>query len=209
MSKIDVKVVILGRSAVGKSCLIERFIYGTFQSNSPATVGSAYFSKREVVEDRPVQLGIWDTAGAERFESMTKIYYRGSAAALVCFDLTDADSFGRANFWMNELKQNVSTCQIYLVGCKVDLIQSGEKKRAITPEDVARFADAVGVRAVFETSARNGTGVEELFHRLAADWVKDNPNFMDGSAGTASNGRVLPPPSSQATQESSNCCFSS
>jgi len=176
MSRVDIKVVLLGRSGVGKSCLVERFIYGSFQGNAQATVGSAYFSKKEVVGDKAVQLGIWDTAGSERFESMTKIYYRGAGAAIICYDLTDAESFGRANFWLSELKANVQNCAVYFVGCKLDMIESGERKRAITFDDVKRFADANGVRAVFETSAKSGAGVAPVFTQIATDWLKENPS---------------------------------
>jgi len=212
MSKIDLKIVLLGRSGVGKSCVIERFIYGSFQSNSQATIGSAYFSKRESVNGTAVQLGIWDTAGAERFESMTKIYYRGAGAAIVCYDLTDAESFGRANFWMNELKQNVRDCAVYLVGCKADLINSGEKPRAILAEDVKRFAATVGVKAVWETSAKSGAGIEDLFHRIADDWLRDHPPGLDSSLSASmqqngSGGRTLPQGGAAVPADSSGCCW--
>jgi len=205
MSRVDVKVVLLGRSGVGKSCLVERFIYGSFQSNSQATVGSAYFSKKELVGDRPVQLGIWDTAGSERFESMTKIYYRGAGAAIICYDLTDADSFGRANFWLSELKLNVQNCAVYLVGCKLDMIESGERKRAIAYDDVKRFADTSGVRAVFETSAKSGAGVEPVFSAIAAEWLQENPAAARTNSALGGSRTLSQPPSQAQPGESSDC----
>jgi len=196
MSRVDIKVVLLGRSGVGKSCLVERFIYGSFQGNSQATVGSAYFSKKESVGDKSVQLGIWDTAGSERFESMTKIYYRGAGAAIICYDLTDADSFGRANFWLNELKANVQNCAAFLVGCKLDMIESGERKRAITYDDVKRFAESAGVRGVFETSAKSGAGVEPVFAQIATEWLKENPTALAGNLAASRSLQSANQPSS-------------
>jgi len=210
MSNIDLKIVLLGRSGVGKSCVIERFIYGSFQSNSQATIGSAYFSKRESVDGTAVQLGIWDTAGAERFESMTKIYYRGAGAAIVCYDLTDAESFGRANFWMNELKQNVRGCAVYLVGCKADLITTGDKPRAIPADDVTQFASTVGVKGVWETSAKSGAGIEDLFQRVAADWQHNHAGGLDSSLSASmrqNGGRTLPQGRAPVSADSSGCCW--
>lgn len=160
---------------------------------------------------------------------MTKIYYRGAGAAIVCYgsslpfafiplihsDLTDAESFGRANFWMEELKTNVQNCLVYLVGCKrpppslpfsishspVDLIESGEKKRVITMEQVTNFAKGNGIKGVAETSSRSGRGVEELFHQIAQDWLQANPQ----GASLGASSRTLTPEQLQNEEGACSC----
>jgi len=169
------KVVSLGMSGVGKSCLIARYVNGIF-THQESTVGSAYFVKREEVENKSVVLGVWDTAGAERFESMTKIYYRNAAAAVVCWDLTDETSYSRLKFWVNELRNSdASKCRIYLVGTKADLLTA--RARGVLEQEVQFFANSVGASGVFETSAVSGLEVDHLFQKITADFLKDNPDF--------------------------------
>jgi len=111
-------------------------------------------------------------------------------------DVTDSESFGRANFWLNEVLHNVPDCKLYLVGCKgtirissksrfsslspftADLVASKEKKRQVRVEDVRILGDNVGVAGLADTSALSGAGVDALFHQIAVDWVKVRPSFI-------------------------------
>jgi len=172
MSKVDAKVVLLGASGVGKTCLVQRYVNGNYSDQNAATVGSAYFVKKEIVRNKVISLGIWDTAGAERFESMTKIYYRGSSACIICWDLTKENSFGRVRYWVDEILSNVSDCRIYLVGTKADLI-TDNSKRAVKQEDVNTFAKSINAAAVIETSSKTGVMVDELFQQIAQNWTAD------------------------------------
>eukprot|EP01127_Copromyxa_protea_P000932 TRINITY_DN1084_c0_g1_i2.p1 TRINITY_DN1084_c0_g1~~TRINITY_DN1084_c0_g1_i2.p1 ORF type:complete len:204 (+),score=41.51 TRINITY_DN1084_c0_g1_i2:120-731(+) len=123
-------------------------------------------------------LGIWDTAGQERFDSMTKIYYRGAEAAIVCYDLTDKNSFERARFWVDELLMNVENCRIYLVGTKADLVD--EFGRGKPADDIAHFARSIDATLNIETSSKTGKAVEDLFYAVAENWVKDHPEATGG-----------------------------
>ena len=88
MSNKEVKVVLLGYSSCGKTCLFERFVRNKFDSESVITIGSAYSSKKVVLNDnRNLILGVWDTAGSERYDSLTRLYYRGAEAGIVCYDV--------------------------------------------------------------------------------------------------------------------------
>jgi Ras-related protein Rab-24 len=114
--KVDLKVVLLGKEYGGKTSLVERYIHGKFNAQAPyqSTIGAAFGAKKVSVNGESVTLGIWDTAGSERYESMSRIYYRGAKSAIVCFDLTDPSSFDRAKFWVNELKQ---TEEVFIIYC--------------------------------------------------------------------------------------------
>jgi Ras-related protein Rab-24 len=120
MSKVDMKVVFLGMSDVGKTSLVERFLAGQWNPKPGTTVGAAFGAKKVEVPGypTPITLGIWDTAGAERYESMSRIYYRSARAACVCYDITNKESFRKVKFWVDELLQNEEQCAIYLVGTK-------------------------------------------------------------------------------------------
>jgi Ras-related protein Rab-24 len=98
MSDVDLKVVLLGKEYCGKTSLVERFLNERFtgENRYQNTIGAAYGAKRVHLDaDRAVAMGVWDTAGSERYEAISRIYYRGAAAAVVCYDVTDADSWSR------------------------------------------------------------------------------------------------------------------
>ena len=131
-------------------------------------IRQAFNAKRVAVDDERCVLGIWDTAGSERYESMSRIYYRAAKAALVCFDVRVGAGFERAKEWVRELQEQEPDCALYLVGCKTDLASGGAKR--VDAGDVRAFADAVGAK-LFETSAKTGANVDALFLSVAEDWL--------------------------------------
>lgn len=171
MSKVDVKVVLLGQHDVGKTCLVERYLHGKFKFNVTATVGAAFGAKKVEVNGTSITLGIWDTAGAERYESMSRIYYRSARAAIVCYDLTNKVSFNKVRFWVEELLANEKNCDIYIVGTKLDRILEEGEARAIGEETVQNYAENIGAK-VFDTSAKTGQNVDALFYKIAEDYTK-------------------------------------
>jgi len=183
-SKVDVKVVLLGKHSVGKTCLVERYLHGKFKDSTVATVGAAFGAKKLVVSGKEVTLGIWDTAGQERYESMSRIYYRSAKATIVCFDLTDSKSFDKVKFWVEELLTNEEGCDIYVVGTKLDLIQEGTE-RGRSASEVKEYSLKIGAK-VFETSSKSGDGIDELFHDIAETYL------IKLSSGTGGNGTNQP-----------------
>ncbi|KYO47941.1 ras-related protein Rab-24 isoform X1 [Alligator mississippiensis] len=170
--RVDAKVVLLGKEYVGKTSLVERYVHqrflvGPYQN----TIGAAFVAKVIAVGDRAVTLGIWDTAGSERYEAMSRIYYRGARAAIVCYDLTDGSSFERAKFWVNELQTFEENCRIYLCGTKSDLLEEDRRRRGVDFHDVQDYADEIKAE-LFETSSKTGQSVDELFQKVAEDYVR-------------------------------------
>ncbi|KFM68042.1 hypothetical protein X975_14820, partial [Stegodyphus mimosarum] len=174
MSKVDVKIVLLGKEYSGKTSLVERFVYDQFigDDSYQNTIGAAFGAKKIEVSGDVLTLGLWDTAGSERYQSISRIYYRSSHAAVVCYDLTDAESFEKAKFWISELTQVEEKCKIYLCGTKKDLIANGCKQRAIDYHNVTDYADEVHAE-VFETSSKTGEGVYDLFYRIAENFWRE------------------------------------
>jgi Ras-related protein Rab-24 len=172
MTKVDLKIVLLGQQHVGKSCLVDRFLNSKFDAMQKNTIGAAFGAKRVYLPNgRGMTLGIWDTAGAERFESLSRVYYHSAGSALVCFDPSKIDTWKKLDFWVGELQENEPRCRIYLVETKMDLLEGGEA-RVVSEEQVAEYAERINAQ-LFRTSAKTGYNVVELFVGVARDADKD------------------------------------
>lgn len=179
-AKVDCKVVLLGKEYGGKTSLVERFVHGKFQDGNGSyqnTIGAAFAAKRVPVGKDTLTLGIWDTAGSERYEAMSRIYYRSAKAAIVCYDLTDASSFERAKFWVDELNSNEEGCFIYLCGTKLDLIQEGIQSRCVELSIAQSFSNDIQARKYVDTSSKTGQNIEELFQAIAEDFQANKNSF--------------------------------
>jgi len=159
----DAKIVLLGNSGVGKTSLVWRYIHGCYSTDQPSTIGASFMTKRIYVDDWKVKFQIWDTAGQERFRSMTPMYYRAAAAAILVYDITSHESFDAVKQWVEELKSNVEgNIVIAIAGHKLDL----EEYRQVRYARAKEYADSIGA-ALFETSAMNNSGIEDLFNEVA------------------------------------------
>lgn len=181
MDHVDLKVVLLGKEYCGKTSLVERFLNDRFagENKYQNTIGAAYGAKKldNISSDgKSVILGVWDTAGSERYQAMTKIYYRGARAAIVCYDVTDPDSFERLRFWIAELAKFEPACKVYLAATKVDLLVP-KAKRLIDYHETTDLAEEIG-STVTETSAKTGLNVHQLFDKIANDYVSDPKNSL-------------------------------
>ena len=125
-NQLEAKVVILGSQGVGKTSLVHRYTSGQFAiASTPSTIGASFLTKKLVVDGVKVRLQLWDTAGQERFRSMAPMYYRGSHAAVLVYDITSMSSFMDCRAWIEELKKNMTTdLVIHVVGAKLDLAWS-------------------------------------------------------------------------------------
>merc|ERR1712226_1132332 len=114
--------VLLGDAAVGKSCLVVRFVRDEFFEFQEPTIGAAFLTQTVALDDATVKFEIWDTAGQERYRSLAPMYYRGAAAAIVVYDITNPDTFQRGKQWVKELqRQGNPNIVIALAGNKSDL----------------------------------------------------------------------------------------
>lgn len=157
------KLVLLGDTAVGKSCLVVRFVRDEFFEFQEPTIGAAFLTQSVATGAATVKFEIWDTAGQERYRSLAPMYYRGAAAAIVVYDITNKDSFNGAKSWVKELQRRGDpNAVIALAGNKADL----QSKRKIDYQEAQQYAEENGIMHI-ETSAKNDTNVKSLFHEIA------------------------------------------
>ncbi|XP_010901312.1 ras-related protein Rab-41 isoform X1 [Esox lucius] len=158
------KLVFLGEQSVGKTSLITRFMYDSFDNTYQATIGIDFLSKTMYLEDRTIRLQLWDTAGQERFRSLIPSYIRDSAAAVVVYDIANLNSFQQTSKWIDDVRtERGGDVIIMLVGNKTDLAD----KRQVSVEAAERKARELNVMYI-ETSAKAGYNVKQLFRRVAA-----------------------------------------
>ena len=160
-----IKFLVLGESTIGKSCLIERYINNTFKENYIATIGMDIRQKRLDINNIDVFLTINDTAGQERFRSLTKMVYKNTDGILVGFDLTKPKTLEQVEFWINQIESNKtkdSSISLVLFGNKCDMKEEIQVKE----EDIEKIKEKYNLR-YYETSAKDGTNVQNIFEYLA------------------------------------------
>lgn len=153
------KVLIIGDSSVGKSCLLLQFSDQTFSDNYVSTIGVDFKIRTIDVNGRQIKLQIWDTAGQERFQSITANYYHGSHAIAIVYDITSRQSFENVRKWISEVDR-LATPQVckLLVGNKADLAD----KREVSKQEGQSLADGLGI-PFMETSAKTAYNVKDMF----------------------------------------------
>lgn len=160
----SIKVVLVGSSKVGKSCIINRLVQGSFDGEIQTTVGAAFITKLITTPNGPVRLQIWDTAGQEKFRSIAPMYYRSSSFAVLVFDVTDNLSFQNLEDWADDIADNAPyNIKLILVGNKIDLVDL----RCVSREDAQEYSESLNCVDYCETSAKTGEGVNELFLKIA------------------------------------------
>ncbi|CAO3638601.1 unnamed protein product [Mucor hiemalis] len=156
------KLVFLGEQSVGKTLLITRFMYDTFDNTYQATIGIDFLSKTMYLDDRTIRLQLWDTAGQERFRSLIPSYIRDSSVCVVVYDITNRNSFLNTSKWIDDVRAERGTdVIIVLVGNKTDL----NDKRQVTVDEGEKKAKEYNIMFI-ETSAKAGYNVKALFRKI-------------------------------------------
>ncbi|WVZ04440.1 hypothetical protein V8G54_025246 [Vigna mungo] len=169
-----IKLLLIGDSGVGKSCLLLRFSDGSFTTSFITTIGIDFKIRTIELDGKRIKLQIWDTAGQERFRTITTAYYRGAMGILLVYDVTDEASFSskvlncylNIRNWIRNIEQHASdNVNKILVGNKADM---DESKRVVPTSKGQELADEYGIK-FFETSAKTNLNVEEVFFSIARD----------------------------------------
>ncbi|KAK2817616.1 hypothetical protein Q5P01_025807 [Channa striata] len=207
------KLLLIGDSGVGKSCLLLRFANvsnkGRASLSSLTGIGSteSYISTIGVdfkirtieLDGKTIKLQIWDTAGQERFRTITSSYYRGAHGIIVVYDVTDQESFNNVKQWLQEIDRYASeNVNKLLVGNKCDLTT----KKVVDYTTAKEFADNLGI-PFLETSAKSATNVEQAFMTMAAEIKKRMGPGATAGASEKSNVKIQSKP---VNTSSGGCC---
>eukprot|EP00755_Sulcionema_specki_P029039 Sspe_Gene.91268::Locus_62727_Transcript_1_1_Confidence_1.000_Length_804::g.91268::m.91268/K07893/RAB6A; Ras-related protein Rab-6A len=174
------KLVFLGDTHVGKTSIITRFMYDTFDRQYQATIGIDFLSKTMHLEDRSVRLQLWDTAGQERFRSLIPSYIRDSSVAVIVYDISCRQSFLNTATWLEDVRaERGDNVIVVLVGNKTDKSDS----REVTLEEGEQKSKELGVMFI-ETSAKAGFNIRALFRKIA--------NALPGANNVVKNTSTIP-----------------
>mmetsp|Transcript_7058 Transcript_7058/g.9808 ORF Transcript_7058/g.9808 Transcript_7058/m.9808 type:complete len:209 (+) Transcript_7058:126-752(+) len=189
------KLVLIGDSGVGKSCLLLRFADDSFTDSYISTIGVDFRFRTLKINKKTVKLQIWDTAGQERFRTITSAYYRGADGIIMVYDVTSQESFEHVDEWLNEVDRfaNENTCKL-LVGNKADLVED----RKVTADAARALAQRLNVQFL-ETSAKTSTNVTTAFQTMAEELIATRKNVRKTASSDVTK-------LSASREEKKGCC---
>ena len=167
-SNLHFKLIVIGNSGVGKSCLSLRATQNIFKEDFISTIGFEFFSFNLKINDKIVKLQIWDTCGQEIYRSLISGFYRSTELAILVFSVSDRKSFQDLDIWLKQLKMHgTPDCKIFLIGNKVDL-----PNREVSSEEAINCKKENEFECYMETSAKSGVNIKELFVNCALSLYK-------------------------------------
>lgn len=160
------RVIIVGDTGVGKSCLLLRFSEDRFNENHDVTIGVEFGTRTLKIGNQVIKLQIWDTAGQESYRSITRSFYRRADGVLLVYDITAKHTFENCSHWMEEIRQNSnSEAVIFLIGNQMDLVNSGQMEE-VSQSDAEQFVKMHNLNGFAMTSAKSGMNVENAFEEF-------------------------------------------
>jgi len=197
------KLLLIGDSGVGKSCLLLRFAEDSYTESYLSTIGVDFKIRTIDVEGKTIKLQIWDTAGQERFRTITAAYYRGAHGIVVVYDVTDSESYENVKMWLKEIDRYAAeNVDKLLIGNKADLVNKKVVEYSIAKE----FADSLSI-PFLETSAKDSTNVEELFLTMTKQ-IQERTNRNGNASGAGSKASISGSTNinRQPEESSGSCC---
>ena len=189
---ISFKIIVIGDSGVGKSCLTTQAVWNNFEEFYTATVGFEFLTFNMRINNNVLKLQIWDTCGQEVYKSLISNFYRNSSLALILYAINNKESFQHAETWLNDLKNQANpNVKVFLVGNKSDL----ENERVISKEEGERFKEEKKLDRFFETSAKTGENARssllEAAKLLYKEYLKAKQNLENGEEQNNDKGNKL------------------
>ncbi|XP_070847863.1 ras-related protein Rab-19-like [Chaetodon trifascialis] len=183
------KIILIGDSNVGKTCVVQNFKSGIFSEKQQNTIGVDFSVRTLDIEGKKVKMQVWDTAGQERFRTITQSYYRSAHGAIIAYDITRRPTFDSVTHWIKEVElYGASNVMLVLIGNKCDL----EQERQVQFEEACNLANEMGILAALETSAKESQNVEEAFMMMARELLARNGlHVQQGDSESNSIPRVL------------------
>ena len=164
------QLLIIGDSTVGKTSILGRYANGVFNAHYLATIGLDNFTKDEVIDNKTIRIKIWDTAGQEKYQSLTKGFFRNAQGIMVVFDVTNSETYEDIKYWTQSIKthmgSDIDKISVIIIGNKID-----SNEREVKREDAEVYCQELGY-PYFETSAKTGENVDETIKYLVKEVLK-------------------------------------
>ena len=181
---LSFKLIFIGDSGVGKSCLTSKAVKNTFEDYYQATVGFEFLTYNLKLNDKVIKIQIWDTCGQEIYKSLITNFYRNSSLAIVTYSIDSKESFVHAENWLNDLRSQANPdVRIFLVGNKADL----EEERKVSKEEGEKYKEEQNLDLFMETSAKTGYNAKNVLIEAAKILYKDYLNFEQKGGNNTDN----------------------
>jgi small GTP-binding protein len=184
---LSFKLIVIGDSGVGKSCLTNNAVKNIFDESYNATVGFEFFTFNVKVNDKVVKLQIWDTCGQELYRSLITNFYRNSSLAIMVYAINSLESFTNIEMWLRELRTHSNPdAKVFLIGNKIDL----ENERKVTKEQGEKFCKENNINEFMESSAKTGVNAQNIFIKAAQTLYEDYIKYQqkaEQSGGSVDN----------------------
>ena len=181
---LSFKLIFIGDSSVGKSCLTAKAVKNNFEEYYQATVGFEFLTFNMKVNDKVIKLQIWDTCGQEIYKSLISNFYRNSSLAVLVYAIDNKESFVHVENWLNDLKNQANPdVRIFLVGNKADL----EEDRKVQKEDGEKYKEVQHLDLFLETSAKTGHNARNVLVEAAKILYKDYLKFNENNKNLGDN----------------------
>ena len=180
---LSFKIIVVGDSGVGKSCLTMKGTKNHFEECYSPTVGFEFFTFNIRINDKNIKLQIWDTCGQEAYRSLITSFYRNSSLAILVYSVDNINSYNNIESWLNEIKSQANPeIKIFLIGNKTDL----ENERQISKEEAQRFSSDHIFNYFIETSAKTGFNAQSVFIRAAKELYITHLDYKDRASRVGS-----------------------
>ena len=206
---LSFKIIVIGDSGVGKSCLTNRATTNLFEETYSATVGFEFLSFNVKMNDKVVKLQIWDTCGQELYRSLITNFYRNSSLAIIVYAINSKDSFDNIEIWLRELRTHSNPdAKVFLIGNKIDL----ENERKITKEQGENYAKTNKLDLFIESSAKTGFNSKKIFIKAAKMLYDEHLKYKDVEENINANTESHPDQKKlevmkqQENKKSKGCC---
>ena len=173
-----IKIILLGGTSVGKTSIINRFNQNTWSINSMTTFAPNFIEKTLKINNKNVVINVWDTAGQEKFNSVSKLFIKNAKIVILVYDISSKESFDILNYWYDFLKKELEQEVVLgLAGNKIDLIEQDNFEEEISDEMAENRAEEWGAEFALLSAKSDKKGIDDFFEKLVKKYLEDNKNF--------------------------------